>query len=147
MAWTKERFDREGAAIAGSECLYRERPLFVHARVIETVSHEQGLGFVLESLLTTGFAVSPGQRFTIGFGWKYLPVRLELINCAYISLSLYFEQELIQDAVSFAASLGQLPEPPWSSETMFRRYAEIARFMDRRDRARLEALRDSRRCR
>jgi hypothetical protein len=100
MAWTRERFKKEGVAIAGAECLYREPPLFVHARVIETVSHEQGLEFVLESLPTAGFAVSPGQRFTIGFGWEYLPVTLELIGCGYISLSIYFDQDLIPDLLT-----------------------------------------------
>jgi hypothetical protein len=144
VAWTKERFEREATALRGAECLYRERPLFMHARVIDTEADGRGFWFALESLPSAGFAVTPGEVFTFGLGWDYLPDTLELINCPYVSLSAYFEHQLIRDTVDFAASLAQLPGPPWTFEIMFGRYLEIGRFMDRRDRALLEALRDSR---
>lgn len=129
MAWTKERFEREAGVISGAECLYRERPIFVHARVTAVSAKEDRLFVVFEPLPSPGFAPALAEHLLASTSWDGLRDDLSMISAPYADFFAYFCPELVRATVAFAASLEPLPEALTDQETVLARYLEIGRFV------------------
>lgn len=131
MAWTKERFEKEVGALNGAECLYRERPIFAHVRVVEATARDNHLILVFDVLPSPGFSAFPGKtRMGITAHWEGVSEDLETIAAPYAGFYIYLNEKQVREIVTHAATLAPLVEPPLDQKTAMERYFQIARFLD-----------------
>ena len=97
--------EREGAF-----CMYRERPLIVHARLEEVDMDDWGVALTLRDLDTPGFIGVASSRpdspsFTVKVSWEWLGFSENRWSAAYAGWAIHFDEGLLEALCAAAQSV------------------------------------------